>query len=94
MHVLYIYTVESTVQNQTCKFRFTGPPSLVELRSSGGAGEWIGDKLGLFQLLSGGGEDHAQGPVYRQRHDTSDQHYYLYRWDIHCVAHTIVFSGR
>jgi len=33
-----------------------GPPSLVELRSSGGAGECEGDCLGLFQLLPDGGE--------------------------------------
>ena len=74
------------MQNQTCKLRFTGPPSLVELRSSGGAGEYQGDKPGLYQLLPGGGEGGMQGPVYRQLHNTNDQHFYLYRWDIDCDA--------
>ena len=62
---------------------FSGPPSLRELRSSGGAGEWQGwSCLGLYQLLlSGRGEGGKQGPVYQQLHNKSNQHY-LYRWDI------------
>ena len=61
---------------------FSGPPSLVELRSSGGAGEGYGSKLGLYQLLPGGGEEErTQGPVYQQLHNTNDQHVYIYRWD-------------
>ena len=57
---------------------FSGPPSQLELRSSGGAGEYWGDKMGLYQLLPGGGEGPTQGPVYQQLHNTNDQlHYYL-----------------
>ena len=69
---------------------FSGRP-LLELRSSGGAGKWKGDKLGLYQLLPGGGEGRSQGPVYRQLHNTNDKYFYLYRWDIDCVAHTIQY---
>merc|ERR550517_1364738 len=53
-----------------------GPPSQIELRSSGGAGEWLGCYLGLFQLLPDGD---SRGPVYRQRHDGDNQQIYLYR---------------
>ena len=57
---------------------FSGPPSQLELRSSGGAGEHQGAQMGLYQLLPGGGE----GPVYQQLHNTNDkQHVYIYRWD-------------
>jgi len=54
-------------------------PGLVELRSSEGAGECVGDALGLYQLLPDGGEGGRQGPVYRQRHDGDNQQFYLYR---------------
>ena len=66
---------------------FSGPPSQLELRSSGGAGEYVGGKLGLFQLLPGGGEGGAQGPVYQQRHNTNNQQqYFLYRWENNCTT--------
>ena len=58
---------------------FSGPPSQIELRSSGGAGEWQGDKMGLYQLLPDAEKGDEQGPVYRQRHDGDNQHFYLYR---------------
>jgi len=58
----------------------TGPPSHVELRSSGGAGEYEGHKLGVFQLLpDDGGKGGSQGPVYRQLHDGDNWQCYLYR---------------
>jgi len=60
-----------------------GPPNMVELRSSGGAGEWRGSCLGLFQLLpddvSDDGKGGSQGPVYRQLHDGDNWQMYLYR---------------
>jgi len=36
--------------------------------------------MGVYQMLP----EHGQGEcaVYRQLHDTNDQHYYLYRFDI------------
>ena len=67
----------------------SGPPSQLELRSSGGAGEYQGSIMGLYQLLPGGGEKgDEQGPVYRQRHDGDNEHWYLYRWDISCKLQT------
>ena len=60
---------------------------LVELRSSGGAGEYQGERLGLYQLLPDEKGD-GQSPVYRQRHDGDNEHYYLYRWDISCMVQT------
>ena len=70
-----------------CITHSSGPPDQVELRSSGGAGENHGDKLGLYQLMSDGGKGARQGPVYRQRHDGDNQQYYLYRWDMNCKQH-------
>ena len=61
---------------------FSGPPSQLELRSSGGAGEWHGDKMGLYQLMP-----EKRDPVYRQRHDGDNENYYIYRWDINCPKH-------
>ena len=60
---------------------FPDPPHQVELRSSGGAGEYQGDEMGVYQLLP---EHRGQGggAAYRQLHDTNDQHNYLYRFDI------------
>ena len=58
---------------------FSGPPSQIELRSSGGAGEYHGHCMGLYQLLSDEEKGDEQGPVYRQRHDGDNEHYYLYR---------------
>merc|ERR1712079_761003 len=53
----------------------TDPPHQVELRSSRGAGESVGDRLGVYQLLP---EHRGQGggATYRQLHDTNDQHTY------------------
>ena len=66
---------------------FSGPPSQLELRSSGGAGEYWGDRLGLYQLLLGGGAGRTQDPVYQQMHNTNDkEHNYIYRWDNSCTA--------
>ena len=62
----------------------SGPPNMVELRSSGGAGKERGYCLGVFQLLPGGVKGGSQGPVYRQLHDGNWQ-FYLYRWDIDCI---------
>ena len=70
-----------------CITHSSGPPDQVELRSSGEAGEYLGDKMGLYQLLSDGGKGARQGPVYRQRHDGDNQQYYLYRWDMDCKQH-------
>ena len=68
---------------------FLGSPSQLELRSSGGAGEWQGDSMGLYQLLPDGEKGDGQGPVYHQRHDDEEnRHYYLYRWDISCMVQT------
>ena len=60
---------------------FSDPPHQVELRSSGGAGEHLGDNMGVYQLLP---EHRGQGggATYRQLHDTNDQHSYLYRFEI------------
>ena len=61
---------------------FPDPAHQVELRSSGGAGEGHGSRLGVYQLLP---EHRGQGgsAIYRQLHDTNDdQHYFLYRLDI------------
>ena len=74
-----------------------GPLSLVELRSRGGAGDWQGDCLGLYQMLPDKSQGvlsslipgGRQGPVYRQLHDGDNHQYYLYRWDINCTAHTV-----
>ena len=52
---------------------------MVELRSSGGAGEKWGHWLGVFQLLPDGEGKARKGPVYRQLHDGDDEQIYLYR---------------
>ena len=63
----------------------SGPPSLVELRSSEGtAGEYKGSKMGVYQLLPDGGE--GGSPVYRQLHDGDNEQYYLYRWGFSCTT--------
>ena len=66
----------------------------LELRSSGGAGEFQGAWLGLYQLLPDGGEGGNQGPVYRQLHDGDNGQYYLFRWDELQlnVCHTVVIE--
>jgi len=71
---------EATQKNLHLEDAHSGPPSQIELRSSGGAGEYQGsNKMGLYQLLPGGEKGDVQGPVYRQRHDGDNRHYYLYR---------------
>ena len=77
------HLIEDQVSNSSL---FSGPPSLVELRSSGGAGENHGCCMGVYQLLPDGGE--GGSPVYRQLHDGDNEQYYLYRWDF-LVAHWI-----
>merc|ERR1712004_956502 len=55
-----------------------GPPSFLELRCSGGAGEHQGSKMGVYQLLPGGKKGNLE-PVYRQMHNANDDiHYFLY----------------
>ena len=59
---------------------YSGLPSFLELRCSGGAGECHGSKMGVYQLVNGGGERGNQGPVYQQMHNTNDdRRYFLYR---------------
>ena len=56
-------------------------PSTLELRSSAGAGEYQGSKLGLFHRTTDP-EGERQGPaVYRQLHDGNQQQYYMHRWE-------------
>ena len=69
-----------------------GPPSQLELRSSGEAGNKWGEHLegrclGLYQLVP---EEAGQGgsKVYKQRHDRSWGQSYLYRWDV------LLYKGR
>ena len=57
----------------------------IEMRSSGGAGEYQGDRLGVFiwyqALLS---DDGTESHVYKQRHDGStEKQYYIYRFRDH-----------
>ena len=70
---------------------FSGPPSLVELRSSGGAGEVWGSRMGVYQLLPDVGE--GGSPVYRQLHDGYNLQYYLCRWDFSCTLDTMQLNA-
>merc|ERR1719507_410749 len=55
-------------------------PLLLELRSRSGAGEYQGDRLGLYHLTKDTREESKrQGPVYRQLHDRDNEQWYLYR---------------
>ena len=47
-----------------------------ELRTTGPAGEWQGNVMGVYQLHS---EEEGTGRVYKQRHGDGDTQYYLYR---------------
>ena len=51
------------------------------MRSSGGAGEFWGDRMGVYtwyQTITS--EDGADSHVYKQRHDGStERHFYIYR---------------
>jgi len=60
----------------------SGTPLLLELRSTSGAGEYQGDKLGLYHLTIDPREERLkQGLVYRQLHDVraNQCQYYLFR---------------
>ena len=48
----------------------------LELRTSGRAGEHHGAKMGVYQLHS---EDEGQGRIYKQRHDSGGDQFYLHR---------------
>ena len=76
--IISLFKLKRNASFKTCLI-LSGPPNMVELSSSGGAGEGVGCYLGLFQLLPDDGEGGSQGPVYRQRHD--GRQVYLYRWD-------------
>ena len=67
------------------------PPSMVELRSSGGAGEVWGSRMGVYQLLPDVGE--GGSPVYRQLHDGYNLQYYLCRWDFSCTLDTMQLNA-
>ena len=55
--------------------------SEIEMRSSGGAGEYRGYRLGVYiwyQTITS--EDGTESHVYKQRHDGStEKQYYIYR---------------
>ena len=56
---------------------------MLELRSRSGAGEYLGDRLGLYHLTKDTREEsQRQGPVYRQLHDGDNKQWYLYRWEM------------
>ena len=60
-------------------------PSHIELKSSSGAGNHCGDKLGLYKIHEIEGNEEQL--VYRQLHDTDETHFYLYRYSsnmAHC----------
>merc|ERR1712107_546435 len=62
----------------------SGTPLLLELRSTSGAGEYRGNRLGLYHLTTDQREESSrQGLVYRQLHcgpGSSETQYYLYRY--------------
>ena len=66
---------------------FQGQPSLLELRTTGAAGEHWGDMFGLYKLLPEVTGD-GGSPVYRQMHDGDNAEYFLYRWDPCCIQCT------
>ena len=83
--IVYIFGIHITVRRPDWKkMNFIvfspDPPHQVELRSSGKAGEYQGDLLGVYQMLPEPGR--GGDATYRQLHDTNDQHYYLYRFGI------------
>ena len=66
---------------------FPGQPNLLELRTTGAAGECWGDKFGLYKLFPEVTGDDGS-PVYRQMHDGDKKEYFLYRWDPSCIQCT------
>ena len=66
---------------------FQGQPNLLELRTTGAAGEYHGERLGLYKLLPEVTGD-GGSPVYRQMHDGDNKEYFLYRWDPCCIQCT------
>ena len=57
---------------------FQGQPNLLELRTTGAAGEYWGSLFGLYKLLPEVTGD-GGSPVYRQMHDGDNVEYFLYR---------------
>ena len=57
---------------------FQGQPSLLELRTTGAAGEYWGSLFGLYKLLPEVTGD-GGSPVYRQMHDGDIKEYFLHR---------------
>ena len=53
--IISLFKLKRNASFKTCLI-LSGPPNMVELSSSGGAGEYKGDHLGLYQLLPDGGE--------------------------------------
>ena len=66
---------------------FPGQPNLLELRTTGAAGECWGDKFGLYKLFPEVTGDDGS-PVYRQMHDGDNAENFLYRWDPCCIQCT------
>ena len=66
---------------------FQGQPNLLELRTTGAAGEYQWDMFGLYKLLPEVTGD-GGSPVYRQMHDGDNAEYFLYRWDPCCIQCT------
>ena len=62
------------------KISISGPPFQVELGSSkeGGAGEYHGSKLGLYEMMPANMKRDGQR-VYRQLHDGNIKQSYLFR---------------
>ena len=61
----------------------------LELRTSGPAGEYQGDCMGVYQFYS---EDESQGRVYKQRHDNGGTQYYLHRSVYHTNIHEYIYK--
>jgi len=66
----------------------------IEMRSSGGAGEYRGHHLGVYiwyQTITS--EDGTESHVYKQRHDGSiEKHYYIYRYGQYWYAQNKIGS--
>ena len=61
------------------------------MRTTGLAGEWVGSKMGVYQLHS---EDEGTGRVYKQRHtEDGDTQYYLYR-SLMLTCHVIAMEAQ
>ena len=78
--IIFLRDISSEMGSLSNHPHFQGPPSQLELRSSGEARIWVGNRLGLYQLLpEEAGQDGSY--VYKQRHDGGEPNY-LYRWDV------------